>query len=264
MIELDTPTSSDVAQTQSASLVSPDCTGLLAQTTPLTNRLALALSDILDIAEDGETTLEEIRKIARDALAFDRDSMRLRFDDHHGNRSYVEFVDRRWKVFRADGVETTFQYCFGYGADECAIEQDLYAARTIHSVQSAALAHVNGHRVVQVEAVSADPLWKGARYNHVSSHPYTETVAILLEDSCSDVFDEICDPSFEAIFGVRSSEFDDLCLYPVRATMSGSAEEWTMEVRAVSTRDTVDTSHRVLVSGSLQLGYMTLKKVVAA
>ncbi len=155
-----------------ASLATSETTGLPDWPTPLPNRLAIALADILDTTndptlEDLQSAIDDIREVARKALAFDRDRMRLRIDDQHGNRSFVQFVGGRWKAFRADGFEVRFQYCFGPGADDAAIERDLSAARTIHSIQSAAMAHVNGLQDVQVEASWERHYWVGDRFAHV-------------------------------------------------------------------------------------------------
>ena len=152
-----------------ASLETEDTTGLPSWPTPLSNVLALGLADILSVVDIDEVhvTLEDIRRIARKALAFDRDRMRLRFDDQHGNRSFVQFVDGRWKAFRNDGHEVLFRYCFGPGADDAAIKRDLSAAGTVYSIQSAAMAHVNGLQDVRVEMNWERHLWNGERFAHV-------------------------------------------------------------------------------------------------
>jgi len=156
-----------------ASLETEDSTGLPGWPTPLSNVLALGLADILSVV-DGDididevhVTLEDIRRIARKALAFDRDRMRLRFDDQHGNRSFVQFLDGRWKAFRNDGREVGFRYCFGPGADDAAIERDLSAARTVYSIQSAAMAHVTGLQDVRVEMDWERHHWNGESFVHV-------------------------------------------------------------------------------------------------
>lgn len=154
-----------------ATIVTRDDDGLPSWPTPLSNVLATGLAHVMSLIEDDDddvsATLEGIREIARKALAFDRERMRLRFDDQHGNRSFVQFVDGRWKAFRNDGHEVRFSYCFGSGVDEASVEQALSLARTVHSIQSAAMSHIKGLQDVRVEMVWERHLWNGSHFAHV-------------------------------------------------------------------------------------------------
>lgn len=154
-----------------ATIAIQDDAGRLSWPTPLSNVLATGLSHVMSLVEEGHddvvATLEGIREIARKALAFDRERMRLRFDDQHGNRSFVQFVDGRWKAFRNDGHEVRFSYCFGSGVDEASVEQALSLARTVHSIQSAALSHTKGLQDVHVEMVWERHLWNGSHFAQV-------------------------------------------------------------------------------------------------
>lgn len=132
--------------------------------TPLATTLANALADILEAMGDRTTAITDIRAIAVEALRFDPARMRLRFDDLHGNRSFVQVVDGRWKATRIDGREVHLSYCFGPGADDAAIERDLSTAHTVHSIERAASAHINGLQTVQVEMTWERNHWNGERF----------------------------------------------------------------------------------------------------
>jgi hypothetical protein len=145
--------------------------------TPVATMLATALADILSRVDlvnlsdpdDVHSTLDDVLSTARRALAFDRDRMRLRIDDHHGNRSFVQFVDGAWKAFANDGRRIRFSYCFGSHGPEDEIARDLSEATTIHEIQRAAMRHVRGLQDVQVEATFERHAWNGERFKHVQT-----------------------------------------------------------------------------------------------
>jgi len=157
------------------SIPSARTTGLPDWPTPVTTVLATALADILSSVElvnlsdpdDVHSTLDDVLSTARRALAFDRDRMRLRIDDHHGNRSFVQFVDGGWKAFAVDGRQVRFSYCFGSHGPEDEIARDLAEATTIHEIQRAAMRHVRGMQDVQVEASFERHAWSGERFVHL-------------------------------------------------------------------------------------------------
>lgn len=151
---------------------SAQTTGLPEWPTPVATLLARALHQVMQIAQAPETAgagdpLDEIREIALKAILFDHDRMRLRIDDHHGNRSFVRFVDGQWKAFAVDGRQVRFSYCFGSHGPEDEIVRDLAEATTIHEIQRAAMRHVRGLQNVQVEKVFERHTWDGERFSHM-------------------------------------------------------------------------------------------------
>jgi len=153
-------------------ITADDAIGLPAWPTPLPNVLARSLHEILAICQEPTLAapgmqIETIRKIAARTLPFDHARMRLRIDDQHGNRSFIQLLAGRWKAFRNDGREVRFTYCFGHPSDEAQIGCDLSAATTIHDIQRAAMSHVRGLQEVQVEVVWDRHLWDGECFRHV-------------------------------------------------------------------------------------------------
>lgn len=151
---------------------SAQTTGLPDWPTPVATVLARALDQVMQIAQAPALAgpgdpFEAIREIVANATLFDHDRMRLRIDDHHGNRSFVQFVDGEWKAFAVDGRQVRFSYCFGSHGPEDEIARDLSEATTIHGIQRAAMRHVRGLQDVQVEAIWERHAWNGERFKPV-------------------------------------------------------------------------------------------------
>lgn len=149
---------------------------------PIASRSADALAAIMSIMGNidhtqghGENSarmrggmLQSIREIVEQASAFDRDAMRLRIDDLHGNRSFIPHAGGRWQAINVMGDELSMSYPLGSPVDVKALSDALDAATTIHEATAIVMKAARRVVDVQVEAVWERHLpIEGVRLGHI-------------------------------------------------------------------------------------------------
>ena len=137
--------------------------------TSIAQQPAAALDAILALFEGDSAPLDalaRIKAIAEKAAVFDRNRMRLRFDDPAGNRCFVQYVLGSWQAYDVKGGRLGLAYPFGTPIDEAAIQRDLSAALTMGGVIDAAMCHQKRHNDVQIEAVWERHAFDGTSFRH--------------------------------------------------------------------------------------------------
>lgn len=133
----------------------------------IAQRPAAALETILALFDGGTApvdALTRIRAIAEEAAAYDHDRMRLRFDDLHGNRCFVQRIDGEWIAYDPAGKRLHLVYAFGSPMQPITLRQDLDAATTMGGMVDAAMRHMKRLNDVQVEAVWERHQFDGTKF----------------------------------------------------------------------------------------------------